>query len=154
MGAGGQVWLHRERDSFMARFGGTSIVRDNAILAIVEYIPTSHNTDALAENNKIKHNTGIGEGALTSMKWIKPVHKRAVGQLVAHLVVQFSSVNSANHAIWDGLVIAGKHVWDRRMCREPIRCLKCQKLNANHLAARCTCRETCSTCRDEHRMAE
>jgi len=51
-------------------------------------------------------------------------------------------------------VIAGKCVWAREMCREPRRCLRCQKLNANHLAARCTCRETCGTCRDEHRTAE
>jgi len=81
------VWLRRERDSFMARFSGTSIVRDKAIPVIVEYVPTSHNTDALAENNKIGCNSGIGEDALISMKWIKPMHKRAVGQWVVHLVV-------------------------------------------------------------------
>ena len=63
-----EVWLCRERDSFMARFSGTSIVRDKAIPVIVEYVPTSHNTDALAENNKIGCNSGIGEDALISMK--------------------------------------------------------------------------------------
>ena len=82
------------------------------------------------------------------------MHKRAMGQQVAHLVMWFSSVDLANHAIQDGLVIAGQRVWDRRMHREPRRCLKCQCLNTNHLEARCTCRETCSTCRDEHRVAK
>src|SRR5882724_10463528 len=40
------------------------------------------------------------------------------------------------------------------MHREPSRCLKCQCLNTNHLAARCMCKETCGTCGGEHRMAE
>ena len=45
-------------------------------------------------------------------------------------------------------------MWARQMCREPRRCLNCQQLNANHLAARCMCREVCGTCGDEHRMAK
>ena len=110
----------------MARFSGTSIVRDKAIPVIVEYVPISHNTDTLAENSKIKHDSGIGEGALLSMRWIKPAQKRATGQWMVHLVAWFSSVDSANHAIRDGLVIAGKHVWARQMHRKPRRCLKCE----------------------------
>ena len=42
------AWLCRERDSFTARFSRMSIVRDKAIPIIVEYVPISHRTDALA----------------------------------------------------------------------------------------------------------
>ena len=97
--------LCRESDSFTARFSGMSIVRDKAIPVIVKYVPISYNTDALAENNKIEHDSGIGEGALTSMKWVKPVHKRVMGQWMAHLVAQFSSVDLANHTIWDSVIL-------------------------------------------------
>ena len=40
------------------------------------------------------------------------------------------------------------------MCREPKRCLKCQVLGTNHLAATCGCANTCGTCGKEHHTSE
>jgi len=56
--------------------------------------------------------------------------------------------------IKEGLVIAGKRVWARRMRKEPRRCLECQLLTARHLAARCNQQAVCGTCGRDHRMAE
>ena len=81
------TWLRRDRTAFTEKFGGMSIVRDKAIPILVEYVPTSHSTDALAENGKIERDSGIGEGTLLSTRWIKPVHRRAAGQHMAHLIV-------------------------------------------------------------------
>jgi len=44
------TWLCRDRAVFIEKFRGTSIVRDKAIPVLVEYVPTSHSTDSLAEN--------------------------------------------------------------------------------------------------------
>ena len=54
------AWLRRERARFTAKFGGMSIVRDETVLVIVENVPTSHSTDALAVNRKIERDSGIG----------------------------------------------------------------------------------------------
>ena len=88
------------------------------------------------------------------MRWIKLTQRRAAGQHMAHLITHLSLVNAAYQVICNGMVIVGKKVWARQMCREPRRCLKCQCLNTNHLAAKCMHRETCGTCGGEHRMVE
>ena len=36
---------------------------------------------------------------------------------MAHLIVHLSSVDAANQVICDRMVIAGKRVWARQMCR-------------------------------------
>jgi len=64
-------------------------------------------------------------------------------------------MNSAvNSAIKEGVVIAGKRVWARRMWKEPRRCLKCQSLTARHLAADCNQQRACGTCGWDHHMDE
>ncbi|KIJ25710.1 hypothetical protein M422DRAFT_193111, partial [Sphaerobolus stellatus SS14] len=55
----------------------------------------------------------------------------------------------------DGIVIRGKRVRARKMAREPCRCLKCQKVEANHIAVNCSSeKDICGTCGEEHRTAE
>src|SRR5882672_12307634 len=73
---------------------------------------------------------------------------------MAHLMDHFKTLESANQAIRDGLIIAGKRVWGRRMKKEPKRCLKCQILNTSHFAAGCRGQETCGMCGEEHCTAE
>src|SRR5882672_5613610 len=123
------------------------------VSVIVEFMPISHNPDTLAENRKIKHDSGIGEGMLISTRWIKPEQRRASGQRVMHLIACFQTTEAANCAIQEGVVIAGKMSWARRLHRE-LRCLKCQSLNANHLAAACGHPNTCGMCGKEHRTSE
>jgi len=134
----------------MAGFGGTAIVKERAISIIVEFILIAHSPDALAENRRIKHNSGVGEGALLSTRWIKPPQRHVEGQKVAHLIVRFRTNEDTNLAIRDGLVIASKRVWARRMQKEPRRCLKCQSVTARHLAADCNQQATCGTCGKDH----
>ena len=148
------TWMHNKRTALAASFGGTSVVKDKAAMVLIEYIPTSYNPDAIAENRKIKHDSKIKEDTLLTMRWIKPAQSRAPGQHVAHIIARFKTTTAENQAIHNRLVIAGKRVWARWLWKEPRRCLKCQVLNANHLAARCMHADTCSTCGGEHRMAD
>ena len=63
-------------------------------------------------------------------------------------------MEATNHIIRDGIVIAGKRSWARQLHRELRRCLKCQSLSANHLAAECKQPNVCGTCGKEHRTAK
>ena len=107
------TWLHKEKDRFAASFGGTSVVKDKSVPVLIEFVPTTHNPDALAENRKIEHDSRIEANSLQSTRWIKPVQRRAARQRMAHLIARFNSASVANQAICDGMVIAGKRVWAR-----------------------------------------
>jgi len=52
----------------MARFGGNVVVRDRATSLIVEFIPVAHSPDALAENKRVKCDSGLNEGLLISTR--------------------------------------------------------------------------------------
>src|SRR5882672_2473644 len=73
---------------------------------------------------------------------------------MVHLMAHFKTLESTNWAIRDGLIIARKRVWGRRMKKELKRCLKCQILNTSHFSAGCSGQETCRTCGEEHHTAE
>jgi len=147
-------WVRREKAIFTAGFGRTAVVKERAISVIVKFVPIAHSPDALAENRRIEHDSGVGEGALLSTRWIKPPQRCVEGQKVAHLIVRFRNNEDTNLAIRDGLVIAGKRVWARRMRKEPWRCLKCQLVTERHLAADCNQQATCGTCGKDHLTLE
>jgi len=140
------TWLHKEKTAFVESFGGTSVVKEKVVTVLIEYVPVTHTPDALAENRKIKRDSKLEMETLLAMRWIKPEHRRAPGQCTAHIVTRFKMTATANHAICNGIVITGKWVWERCLCKEPRRCLKYQALNPNHLAAGCTQADRCGTC--------
>ena len=37
---GTATWLHNKRTAFVAGFGGTSVVKDKAVMVLIEYVPT------------------------------------------------------------------------------------------------------------------
>ena len=112
-------WLKMEKTAFKNSFGGTSVVRECTISVIVEYIPMAHNPDTLAENSRIEWDSGIAEGVLLATRWIKPLQREAPGQHCAHLFVHFRTLEAANLAIREGIVIVGKRAWARCIQKEP-----------------------------------
>ncbi|KAF8579197.1 hypothetical protein K439DRAFT_1255589, partial [Ramaria rubella] len=61
----------------------------------------------------------------------------------------------ANCAIRTGLIIESKRVWARKLLQEPRRCLKCQGIGSDHIAAECkSIHDTCGTCGGMHRASE
>ena len=104
--------MRKEKSSFTASFGGMFVVKEKSVPVLIEFVPTSHNPDALAENRKIEHDSRIEENTLQSTRWIKPVQRWDAGQLMTHIIMWFSLENTANQAIWDCVVISRKRVWE------------------------------------------
>jgi hypothetical protein len=123
-------WIQANKNAFTSKFSGTATVKDRALTVIVEYVPLSHSPEALAEMRKIERDSKLPIGSLLATRWIKPIQRRTAGQRSAHIIAKFTTTEAANKSIRDGLIIAGKQTWARRMKREPRRCLKCQKYNA------------------------
>jgi len=47
-------WLRKEKVEFTKHYGESSIIKDKSVSIIVEYIPVTHNPDALGESRKIE----------------------------------------------------------------------------------------------------
>ena len=144
-------WVKNNKKTFTDKFGAMAVIKDRAVTVIVEFVPVEHRPDALAECRKVERDSGLPEHSLLSTRWFKDPNNRKEGQRVAHLLARFNDTTAANIAIRDGLIIAGKRTWARKLKKEPRRCLKCQRLDVKHLAAECDGKETCGTCGEEHR---
>jgi len=107
------TWLRKEKTEFTKHYDGASIIKDKAVSILVEYIPITHNPDALGESKKIERETGLPTDSIDSTRWIKPMSRRTVGQHTAHLITKLCSPEAANQALRDGLIIEGKCVWAR-----------------------------------------
>jgi len=148
------AWICKEKVAFTNHFSAASVVKDKAVSVLIEYVPVAHNPDTLAENRNIECDSRISADTLLAMRWIKPVHRRTPRQCTAHVIARFKMADAANHTIQDRVLIAGKRVWMRRLCKEARRCHKCQALGTNHLAANCMQADSCSMCGGEHRTAD
>jgi len=140
----------KEKSTFMDRYGGTSIIKEHTTSVLIEYVPVSHSPNTLMENSRIEQDSGLEEDMLLSTRWIKPLQRHDAGQWTAHLIACFKTTEATNCTIRDGLIIAGKQTWARRLRREPRRCLRCQSLTTRHLAAECNQQTTCGTCSKDH----
>jgi hypothetical protein len=103
------------KNAFTSKFSGTATIKDRALTVIVEYVPLSHSPEALAEMRKIERDSKLPIGSLLSTRWIKPIQRRTAGQRSAHIIAKFITTEAANQSIRDGLIIAGKRTWARRM---------------------------------------
>src|SRR5882724_8061335 len=79
-------WLKVEKANFKANLSGTLVIKDRAILVIVEYVPITHSPDGLSENRRIEQDSGLGVDMVILTRWIKPILRWAAGQCTAHLI--------------------------------------------------------------------
>ena len=112
-------WLRQESAAFAVNFRGRSVLKERAVAIIIEFVLISYNPDVLAEIQKIECDYRLEAGAIVSTRWIKLVQRRADRQWTAHLITRLKMPEDVNRAIRNGLIVAGKRVWARRMRREP-----------------------------------
>ncbi|EJF55684.1 hypothetical protein DICSQDRAFT_17832, partial [Dichomitus squalens LYAD-421 SS1] len=130
-------------------------IRPHQYKLVAEFTPVGLDPTDTTQWRQTELDLDLQEGAIVDACWIKPIHKRYQGQRFAHLLVTLSSPEAANKVIRAGLVLAGRHVSVRKNLAEPLRCSKCQRYGAGHLAKECPQeRDTCGTCAHSHRTAD
>ena len=150
------LWLKSQEvmSPFLQLFSAFSIIKHRAYTILVEYIPLSFDPGNKSQLGELERDNGLNPEGVLSAKWIKPPYQRAQGQRTAHAILGLSQLAGANTAIRDGLIIAGKRVWARKMLTEPRRCLKCQAIGVMHLAATCKQdHDACGNCSESHRTS-
>ena len=115
---------------------------------IAYYVPLNLDTNSEKDKKEIEETNGIPEGSLAKLRCIKPLARRRVDQLYAHVIATFLDTDTANQAIVNGLTICNKRVSVTKCKKELICCLKCQ--GWDHIALECiiTNKEVnvCGTC--------
>ena len=53
------IWLCQEKVNFTKHFGKSLVINDKTVSVIAEYVPFTHNPDALGENRKIEQEMGL-----------------------------------------------------------------------------------------------
>ncbi|KAJ6467340.1 hypothetical protein C8R45DRAFT_1106101 [Mycena sanguinolenta] len=123
--------------AFLAGMEGMSIYRPRSFSYVVEFIPVTFNPELRRAFETIEDSNGLDHGDITQARFIKPLVRRHPDQRSAHAIFGFASAASANHAIRHSLFVDGKRVPVRKLLSGPIRCLKCQIVDTNHIAANC-----------------
>ena len=140
---------------FLQAFGATLVIKQRAYSTVVKYIPPTFKPEDHSQLEGIERENNLRTEEILSAHWIKPAHWQKSGQQTAHAIVGFAWPEEANSAIRNGLVIAGKRVWARKLLHEPRRCLKCQQLGVSHMVAECQQDyNMCSSCGEEHRTTD
>jgi hypothetical protein len=149
------------KNDFIKCFGSMSVVRNRDYKVLAQFVPISVDIEDAGNLKRIESDSGLSQGVIQRMSWVKPPEKRHASQRVAHLFMHFESAEAANHAIRNSLYIGGKGCPVRKAIREPQRCAKCQRYGhhnnagAPHFAKDCQwVHDVCEGCGGNHRLIE
>ncbi|KAF8209501.1 hypothetical protein K438DRAFT_1572132, partial [Mycena galopus ATCC 62051] len=139
---------------FVAAVGASVVYRPRSIMLIVEMVPVDLRIKDEGTWHVIEGDSGLEVGAITGGRWVKALLRRAPGQRVAHLKVDFTMPEAVNHAIDHGIYWQGRSIKVRKSDNEPVRCVKCQGFDG-HFAATCkTTFDVCGRCAGHHRTSD
>lgn len=150
-------WLRKAevKRAFTASFGAEIVVRDPVQTLIVQFVPVACGLTGV-ELGEIESQSNIPQGTFLEAKWMKAPASRKADQQVANVIVKCAGgIDIANRIIRDGLIIEGKRVPAKKLEKEPMRCLKCQRYGVAHLAK--DCRELddiCGICAHLHKTSK
>ncbi|KAF9492354.1 hypothetical protein BDN71DRAFT_1369121, partial [Pleurotus eryngii] len=107
---------------------------------VAEFVPIDFRPDDQGELRMLKQDTGM-QGSMREALYIKPAHKRMMGQEYAHLKLN--------------IFIRGKMISVRKNEHNSPMCYWCHTVSDRHFAANCTAEvELCGHCGSEHRSRE
>ncbi|KAF8208956.1 hypothetical protein K438DRAFT_1573307 [Mycena galopus ATCC 62051] len=95
---------------FLGKLGATCVYRPRRTELIAEMLPVEAKIEEQGMWRVVERDSGLTQGAIVSARWVKAPGRRAQGQRVAHVKVEFGDAESANHAIDNGLYFQGKHI--------------------------------------------
>ncbi|KAJ7489077.1 hypothetical protein FB451DRAFT_947898, partial [Mycena latifolia] len=128
--------------------------RPRRIELLAELVPVETRFKDAGMWRVVEFESGITTGGIAGERWIKAPHRHAEGQRVAHLHVEFTTPEAANHAIDNGIFIQGKSIRVRKSDHEPRRCTRCQAYDG-HLVHACKSPvNICAHCAANHRTTD
>ena len=149
------TWLSEQenRDKACNKIGPGVSFRSRVHNLIAFNVPLGISPENQSHCQEICEANSLDPDTITTLKWVKPVHRRTQTQRTAHLFLTFNNADAANRAITNGLYICNRRCHAERVKREPTRCLKCQ--GWNHFAKDCIEeQDKCGNCTKNHRTSD
>lgn len=120
---------------------------------LVPRIPITFDPASEEGLREVEECNELPAGTIAKARWIKPVYRRAQGQLAAHAIFALKDADIANKCIRDGIQVCGLKVRPNRLKHEPMQCMKCRRWG--HFAHSCSANvDTCGTCGAEHKTRD
>lgn len=116
---------------------------------VVKFVSIGEALDSFITLREIEDVNSLANGVIKRARWIKAVDKHRPGQKGAHAIFTFSSPETANHIIRNGLIVQSKVLEARKSIPEPCLCNKCQ--TPGHFAKECKHdMDVCGWCAKSH----
>ncbi|KIM52385.1 hypothetical protein SCLCIDRAFT_46563, partial [Scleroderma citrinum Foug A] len=150
------TWLRstKGQQAFAAKFGTKVSLASKPFPVITEYIPVRLAIDDTNTLREMERENDLLVNTIHSIRWIKPLERRAPNQCTAHMIINFFRPVEANLAIKNGLLMLGKRCSSQKLLLELTRCMKCQSFSG-HYAKECkSLQDMCGTCTREHRTKD
>ncbi|KAJ7653538.1 hypothetical protein DFH06DRAFT_994325, partial [Mycena polygramma] len=96
------IWLSKGQGvmpQFLSAMGGTYVFRPRRTELIAEMVSVETRIEDEGTWRLVERDGGFKEGAIVGARWVKAPARRAMGQRVAHLKIDFADDDAANHAI-------------------------------------------------------
>ncbi|KNZ79696.1 hypothetical protein J132_08855 [Termitomyces sp. J132] len=144
----GAAWVKNRSREIEGAIGGGAKIKKHMYPIIIKFVPITLDPESTEEREAIKEASDLSRGAITSLRWIKPIEDQRKRQRVGHLIAKFSNENDANKVTTMRLYIHHTRVMAEKQGREPMRCYRCQ--GYGHVATACMKPEQCARCGEDH----
>ena len=135
---------------FVAGLHPEAIIKLRNYHIVAQFVLLSFKPDKDDGLREVKESNSMKTGDIQRVRWIKPISRQLPAQTCSHIILSFTSPDTANEASAHGLFICQKKVYAEKCKKEPLHCLKCH--GWGHLAHDCSATfDTCSTCTQHHR---
>ena len=146
------TWIREPENEMMFAdsFVKGAHIRAREYNLIAPSIPLTFEPENGSHLREIEETNSLPPRVIRKARWIKPIGRRRPGQTHAFAILTFTSADTANKLIKDGLTICGKLTRPSKQKLEPTQCMKCRRWG--HFAAQCQeVDDTCGTCGGKHR---
>lgn len=98
------AWLTEQenRTKFGGKIGPSAIFRTRVHNLIAFHVPLGITPEDQRHRQEVCEANSLDSEIITTMRWAKPVHRRAKEQRTAHLILTFNSAAAANRATLEG----------------------------------------------------
>ena len=115
------------KEMFTNAFSKGSHIRDRLYNIVAPRVPLTFEPENTTHLREIEEANGLTPCAMRKARWIKPAERRKSGQTHTFAILSFSSVDTANKLIRDGIGICSSLIRPTKQKQEPIQCIKCRQ---------------------------
>jgi len=94
--------------SFLGHFALEAVIKERSFPLVVQFVPLYFKPEKESDLHQVEADNNLPTGSFLQVRWIKPVHRWAVGQTCGHVMAVLDKPNVANKILTGGLIVCQK----------------------------------------------